>query len=208
RYDDEYIDRALAETRRRLGRDIVDVYLLHDPTVEVLRARDPLAKLREIREAGRIRWIGVSITTEEEALTAIEQDIDVLELPFNLVRDWARLRVLPEAADREIAVIVREPLERGLLTGKYRTDATFAEGDHRGGKGKDWLASAVPALEKLRVIARERETPVSRVALAYCLAQPGVSVVIVGSKTIEQLANNIGAVDLQLSEAEVRQLHA
>ncbi len=208
RYDDAYIDRALAETRRRLVRDVIDVYLLHDPTVEVLRDPGPLGKLRAIREAGGVRWLGVSIGSEQEALVAIEQGIDVIELPFNLVRDWARRRVLPLCAERGIAAIVREPLERGLLTGKYGEDATFPEGDHRAGKGPAWLASARPALDKLTAVARDRGVGASQVALAYCLAQPGVSLAIVGARTVEQLTSNLAAADVQLTEHEIRLLQA
>lgn len=208
RYDDDYIDRAFAESRRRLARDVIDVYLLHDPTVEVLRDPAPLAKLRAIREAGAIRWLGVSIASEEEALVAIEQEIDVIELPFNLVRDWARQCVLPLCAERGIAAIVREPLESGLLTGKYGADATFAEGDHRAGKGAAWLASARPALERLTGVARDRGLAPAQVALAYCLAQPGVSLAIVGARTVEQLASNLAAADVQLTEDELSRLQA
>jgi aryl-alcohol dehydrogenase-like predicted oxidoreductase len=208
RYDDAYIDRAFAETKRRLGRDVIDVYLLHDPTVDVLRDPAPLAKLRAIREAGGIRWLGVSVGSEEEALVAIEQGIDVIELPFNLVRDWARHRVLPRCAERGIAAIVREPLERGLLTGKYGEDATFAEGDHRAGKGAAWLASARPGLAKLTAVARDRGAAPAQVALGYCLAQPGVSLAIVGARTIEQLTSNLAAADVQLTEDELRRLQA
>jgi aryl-alcohol dehydrogenase-like predicted oxidoreductase len=208
RYDDAYIDRAFAETRRRLRREVIDVYLLHDPTVDVLRDPAPLAKLRAIREAGGIRWLGVSIGSEEEALVAIERGIDVIELPFNLVRDWARHRVLPLCAERGIAVIAREPLERGLLTGKYREDATFPLGDHRAGKGAAWLASARPALAKLIAIARDRGVDPSQVALAYCLAQPGVSLAITGTRSREQLTSNLAAADVQLTEHELRRLQA
>jgi len=208
RYDDAYIDHAFAESQRRLGRNVIDVYLLHDPTVDVLRDPAPLAKLRAIREAGGIRWLGVSVGNEEEALVAIDQGIDVLEVPFNLVRDWARQRVLPLCAERGIAAIVREPLERGLLTGKYGQDATFAEGDHRGGKGAAWLASAQPAVERLTAVARDRNAKPAQVALAYCLAQPGASLAIVGARTLEQLTSNLAAVDVQLTEDELSRLQA
>jgi len=208
RYDGAYIDHAFAESRRRLGRDVIDVYLLHDPTVDVLRDPAPLDKLRAIREVGGIRWLGVSVGSEEDAMVAIEQDIDVVELPFNLVRDWARHRVLPLCAERGIAAIVREPLERGLLTGKYGQNATFGAGDHRAEKGAAWLASAQPALERLTAVARDRGVMPAQVALAYCLSQPGASLAIVGARTVEQLTSNLAASDVQLTEDELSRLQA
>lgn len=206
RYDDAYIDRAFAESRRRLSRDVIDVYLLHDPSVEVLRHPGPLNKLRSLRDAGQIRWLGVSIGSEAEALVAIEKEIDVLELPFNLVRDWARRQVLPRCEERGIAVIVREPLERGLLSGKYGMDATFPEGDHRAGKGKLWLAAARPAIDRLATVAADRRLSPAQIALAYGLAQPAVSVVIVGARTVDQLATNLAAADVELTGEELRRL--
>lgn len=201
RYDREYLEMAFAGSCRRLRRSAIDVYLLHNPTVEDLAAGEGLATLRSLQDRRLVDLVGVSVGSRMDAVAAIDAGIDVLEVPFNVIRNWARF-VLPAAKERGVAVIAREPFERGLLTGRYGPDATFPAGDHRNGKGRDWLLAAQPHVERLKHVAAQRGSSAAEVALAYPLAYPEVSTVIAGARSVEQLEANIAAAGEQLSVAE------
>ena len=124
RYDAAYLEHAAAEARRRLRRDRLDVCLLHNPTREDLSDGSALRVMRKLQARGWMSWVGASVGNEDDARAALEAGVDVLEVPFNVVRNWARF-ILPIASAAGVAVVAREPFERGLLTGKYGPNATF-----------------------------------------------------------------------------------
>jgi aryl-alcohol dehydrogenase-like predicted oxidoreductase len=202
RYDRAYLESAVEASLRRLRRQVLDVYLLHNPTRADHDADAPMATLRRLRDRGLVRHVGASVGAADDALAAIEHGVEVLEVPFNVVRPWAR-DVLTTAAARGVAVIAREPFERGLLTGKYGTDATFPPGDHRNDKGRDWLAAAQPHAARVREVADRRGVPPAAVALAFPLSYPEVAVVIAGARAPEQLLANVAAAEMRLTAEEL-----
>lgn len=198
RYEADYLRHAAEESRRRLGRKVLDIYLLHNPGPADHAEHRPVETLRAMQEKGIIRFLGASVGSEEDARAAIAAGVEVLEVPFNPIRSWAR-NVLADAAAAGVAVLAREPLERGLLTGKYGVDATFPAGDHRAEKGDQWLASAQPYAARLRELAALRGWTAAQAAIGYPLSYPEVSAVVLGCRSVEQVENNIRAVDVELS---------
>lgn len=208
RYDAPYIEHAFAESCRRLQRDRLDVYLLHNPTKADIEQGTGLATLRRLQETGRVRWIGASVGSEEDGKAAIDAGIDVLEVPFNVVRSWAARLLLPAAAARGVGLIAREPLERGLLTGKYGPDAQFAAGDHRRDKGPDWLLASQPHLRKVQGIADRHGCPPAHIAIAYPLSYPTVATTVAGARSMAQLTANMAGAATRLSALERSELEA
>jgi len=202
-YERSYIEHAFAESCRRLRRRSLDVYLLHNPGREDLEASEGLATLRELQRRGVVRWVGASVGTPDDALAALERDVDVLEVPLNAARS-AMAHVLGEAASRGAGVIAREPLERGLLTGKYGPQATFPAGDHRREKGADWLATGQRAYTKVQQVAQEQGCSVLEAAIGYPLSYDQVATTTIGARSVDQLATNIAASRIRLTEAQRR----
>lgn len=207
RYEPEYLRHAAEESRRRLRRSVLDVYLLHNPGAADHAEHRPIQTLRAMQEQGIVRLVGASVGSEDDARAAIEAGIDVLEVPFNVVRSWAR-RILADAVAAGVAILTREPLERGLLTGKYDAQATFPAGDHRGDKGREWLAAAQPYAAKVTELARSRRCTSAQAAIAYPLSYHEVSCVVLGARSVEQLNANLQAVDIELSAEDRRRLEA
>jgi aryl-alcohol dehydrogenase-like predicted oxidoreductase len=201
RYDAEYLRHAVAQSQQRLKRSRLDIYLLHNPTAADHDEHHPVSTLRALQEAGAIGLVGASVGSAEDARAAITAGIDVLELPFNLVRNWG-LPLLSVAAAEGVAVLTREPLERGLLTGKYGPDAQFPAGDHRGSKGTDWLRAAQPPARKVAAVARAKGVEPAQIAIAYPLSHTEVSSVVLGARTVEQLTTNAAAAEVELTEHE------
>jgi aryl-alcohol dehydrogenase-like predicted oxidoreductase len=201
RYDPPYLEHAVSSSLKRLNRRHLDVYLLHNPTREDLQRDRPFQTLARLRQAGLVRWVGASVGSEADARAALEADIHVLEVPFNLVRRWA-VGVLAEAQARGVAILAREPLERGLLTGKYLLNPVFPDGDHRTGKGSEWIEAAREPAKRIAAVAERAGCPAAQIAIAYPLSYPAVTSAVVGARTLDQLAANLEAVQVQLGEAQ------
>jgi aryl-alcohol dehydrogenase-like predicted oxidoreductase len=201
RYDAGYLEHAVAQSQKRLRRSCLDIYLLHNPTRADFEEHRPVTTLRALQDRGAVGLVGASVGAEDDARAAIAAGIDVIEMPFNLVRNWAS-SVLPQAAAAGVAVLTREPLERGLLTGKYGPDALFPDGDHRGAKGADWLHAAQPHAARVAEVARARGCEPAQVAIAYPLSYPNVSSVLLGARTVRQLSTNVAAAEIDLTEQE------
>ena len=117
---------------------------------------------------------------------------------------------MPLAVDQGLGILVWSPLAGGLLSGKYRRGVQPPEGSRH---LQDWNEPPVydqealyDTIEVLVKVAEGRGVSAARVALAYTLAKPGVTSLVVGARTTEQLKDNLGAADLVLDATEVEQL--
>lgn len=201
RYEPDYLEHAVEQSRKRLRRDTLDIYLLHNPTRADHDEHRPVETLRKLRDSGAIRFLGASVGSEDDASAAIEAGVDVIEMPFNVARSWAA-NVFDEAVANGVGIVTREPLERGLLTGKYGPGATFPAGDHRNDKGADWLAAAQPHAARVVEVARDRGCAPAQVAIAYPLSYSSVASVFLGARSVDQLTVNVAAADVDLSVEE------
>ncbi len=192
----------------RLKTDWIDLYQLHRsnaniPIDETLRALDDLIR------AGKVRYIGCSMFSAwqivESLWVAKELGLNrfVSEQPaYHLLDRTAEREVIPAAQSFGLAVIPWGPLCGGLLTGKYRRDQGDADGRWQDGKdnfNRQATALAWDVIDLLVDMAAEKGCSVSQLALAWCGSQPGVTAPIIGPRTFEQVADNLGAVDVTLT---------
>ena len=194
---------------RRLQLDHIDLYQIHGfdpatPVEETLRALDTLVQHGHVRYVGLSNWAAWQVA---KALGIAERlglhRPASLQSYYSLVgRDLER-EVVPMLASEQVGLMVWSPLAGGFLSGKYtRGDDGKAAGEGRlndfalPGTGGDKGFAVVDAL---RPIAAAHGCSMAQVALAWLLAQPAVSSVIVGAKRLDQLADNLGAVDVALS---------
>lgn len=189
----------LDRTRARLGMETLDLYQLHWPPEDGTDIRDSWAALVSMRDAGHIRFAGVS-NVDAVQLSGLEGigHVDVVQPPLSLLRRDAVDALIPAAAAAGTGTIVYSPLQTGLLTGKYERDAVgrFEEGDWRLGDPRfrePMLGAALDLVEGLRAVAEDGGTTLPELAIAWVLAQPGVSGAIVGARAPEQLDDWIDA---------------
>lgn len=190
------IANAVEHSRARLGRERLDVYLLMNPPVALLTEQKTVWEtLSALQRAGHIGAVGVSVASVADAAALIAADcpVDVLEVPLNLFEQSAVLSVLPDAAKRRIAVFAREPLANGFLTGKYGASSVFAETDMRSGMPPEYRAALFEATAELASILHRPDRPLVHAALRFALDEAGVTSVVAGAKTPEQVAENVAA---------------
>lgn len=193
-FDAAYLRFACDESLKRLGLDAIDLYQLHNPSIEVLHKGGALDVMEDLKRQGKIRFIGISVHTEEEALFAIRDGrADSLQLVLNLLDQRMAQRVIPEAVKHQVGVIVREPLANGLLTGKYHTGHQFDKIDHRRRWTSQKLDLDLRKLEMVKQILVTNRLSLTRAALEYVLDFEGVSSVIPGAKTKQHVLENVQA---------------
>jgi aryl-alcohol dehydrogenase-like predicted oxidoreductase len=201
---------------RRLGTDHIDLYQVHEwdgqtPLEETLQALDLLV------QSGKVRYVGASNYAAWQLMKALGT-ADRTGLPrfvsqqiyYSLQGREAEYELIPLAVDQGLGVLVWSPLAGGLLSGKYRRDTEAPAGSRQ---LTDWGEPPVydqeglyDIIEVLVGIGEQREVSAAQVALAYLLGKPAVTTLVIGARTSGQLADNLAAADLRLTDAEREQL--
>ena len=198
------IRRALEGSLRRLRRDVIDIYLLHGPTVEQIHDPAVQQALEELKRDGLIRAYGASTRgadhMEQGPAILDESAYSAMEVPMNVTQREAAEAILPRAAEQSVGTVIRVPLGSGLLTGKYQSLDQFPEDDHRGVESfRDRMERRLAAAVPFNALAKEEGISNVHAALAWVLSQRGVSVAIPGCKNVAQVEENVAASDVTLS---------
>lgn len=202
----QYLRGAFENSLKRLQMDYVDLYYLHFPDNETPLA-ESIGELSRLKEEGKIRAIGVSNVTLEQLIEAnAHNDISVLQSPYNMLNRSGEQDLLPYCIKNEISFIPYGPLAYGLLGGKYTKDFKLGIGDWRTSdplfQGESFEQTLVK-VEALKGIAEEKQTTLPNLALAWLLAQDGVDAVIPGGKHKKQVAINVKATDVLLTNEDL-----
>lgn len=205
---------AVEASLKRLQTDYIDLYQIHaadtvTPVEETLRALDTLVFQGKVRYIGCSNWYAWQLM---KALGISEAKnlakLDTLQAYYSIAgRDLER-EIVPLLKDQGTGLLVWSPLAGGLLSGKYSRENQKPEDSRRSSfdfpivdKDRTWRI-----LDVLRPIAQAHNTGVATIALAWVLAKPFVTSVIIGAKRIEQLEQNLAAVDVPPSPEEIKQL--
>jgi aryl-alcohol dehydrogenase-like predicted oxidoreductase len=193
-YSPAHVEAACHQSLRRLRREHIDLYQLHTAKVAHLRDEALLRTLENLQQQGKIRYWGISLNTfqpEPEAEYCLENKLGSgFQAVLNLLNQRI-CRYLPLIEQQGWGFIARMPLQFGLLTGKFNAEAKFDESDHRSFRLTPEIIQATgQALGDLAQVAQAYDLSFTGLALSYALSQPGVSTVIPGMRTPEQVAEN------------------
>ncbi len=201
---------------KRLRTDYIDLYQVHiwdpvTPLEETLRALDDLVRW------GKVRYIGVSNYAAWQIMKALWVSdkhgwvrFQSLQALYNLAIRDIEVELVPLCQDQNLGILPWSPLAFGLLSGKYRRGAPMPEGTRMQGPLKNFLRTdwdrVYNIVDVLDEIAKGHGVPVAAVALAWLIQKPGVTSVIIGARTLDQLRENLKAAEVKLSEDEMRRL--
>jgi aryl-alcohol dehydrogenase-like predicted oxidoreductase len=190
----DYIRGCLEGSLKRLGVEAIDVYLLHNPSTQNLKAEDSFELLDKFKAEGKIKHWGVSVNTLEECELAVACGRPaVMQMEYNLLEQDAA-GVFAKAKAAGVGVIARVPLKRGLLSGRFDEHTTFAEGDRRRNiLAPERLPAMMATVKRLAEVAADYGRPPAEVAIRFCVSNPDVSVTIPGIRTPEQARANAAA---------------
>ena len=206
----DWVRRGVDESLGALGTDYIDLYQVHwpDPNTPFAATAGALA---DLVAAGKIRHVGVSnfdVRQMEQFSNTLQ--VETLQPPYHVFRRDIEASILPYARARDIGVLVYGPLAHGLLSGAMSTETKFAPGDWRAKsdvfKGELYRRNLriVDALGRFAHL--ELGTTVSRLAVAWTLANPAVQVAIVGTRNPRHIDDAIAGADLKLDQQALRRI--
>jgi aryl-alcohol dehydrogenase-like predicted oxidoreductase len=216
----KHIVRACEASLARLGTDYIDLYQVH-AWDELTPLEETLSALTDLVRQGKVRYLGVSnFSGWQIAKAAAVSDARGLERfvslqpQYSLVERHIEYDVVPACLEEGLGIIPWGPLGQGWLTGKYRKGEPPPEGSRIAAAGEDheeaWAKRATERnwriVEEVGAIAGECGRSYAQVALNWLLRRPAVTSPIVGATKLEQLEDNLGAVDWTLSDDGVRRL--
>ncbi len=199
-YPAAYIRKSLKQRMENLQTDCIDLIQFHTWTRAWNRKPSALDVLRELRDEGKIRYIGMSTPEHDQnCLIDLMRNgyLDVVQIIYNIFEQDLAAEFLDTAAENGVGVIVRAPFEEGALTGKYTVETRFADDDFRKGY---FLGDRLPrTVRRANLIAEELKGSgytLPQAALKFCLAHPAVSTVIPGMRNAVQAEANCRVSDM------------
>ncbi len=206
---------ACEASLRRLNTDYIDLYWQHwedpfTPIDETMRALDDLVS------AGKIRYIGFSDTPAWKVATAQVTaqfrgwaPLVALQIEYSLLERTGEGELIPMAEAFGLGVSPWSPLAAGMLSGKYGRDNAQAQSAGRSGSFARYVNDkAFDVIDILKTVAQRRNTSPARAALAWVRQQPGITSPTLGARTLEQLEENIAALELVLEPDDMAELNA
>src|ERR671918_894838 len=205
----DWLRRGVDASLGSLGVDHIDIYQLHWPDSK-FPFSETAGALQELVDAGKIRHVGVSnYDAAQLAEFAETRPVETLQPPYDLFRRSIEAEILPYCREHDVGVVVYGALAHGLLTGTMDENTTFAEDDWRSSapffQGEDFHRN-VRVVRELQSFASELGVSVSRLAIAWTLANPAVQVAIIGARHPGHIEDSVSAAALSLSEADLEQI--
>lgn len=209
-----HIMNAVEASLRRLQTDYIDLYQAHwtdesTPIEETMRAFDDLVR------QGKVRYVGASNYAAWELMQALWVSdkynlarYDSLQPHYNLInRDEFERELRAVCQTYELAVIPYSPLAGGFLTGKYRRNEPLPESKRAEGRKRAMTEKNFSLLYEMEAIALLHKASIAQVALAWMLADPVITSPIIGATSLDQLNENIGALNIHLTSEELTTLN-
>lgn len=205
----EYVREAAEASLRRLKVDFIDLYYLHrvDPTVPI---EDTVGAMADLVQAGKIKYLGLSEAAPATIRRAnATHPISALQTEYSL---WSRDpedEILPLVRGLHIGFVAYSPLGRGFLTARFKTPDDLPTDDYRRHHPRFQGENFQKNLELVRIIERLAQTKGStpaQLALAWVLAQGQDVVPIPGTKRRHYLDENVGALDVELTEQDIKEI--
>ena len=209
RFDPAYLRESIEGSLRRLSRECIDVYLLHNPTEQALGV-EVLGELARLKSEGKIAHWGVSVGEVNAGRTALRNGAEVIELAYNLLHGSDLHRLAGEVIVSGAGVLARSTLAYGLLAGAWTGEVEFPAGDHRTNRWtKPELERRVQQLAAFRFLVRGEVRTMRSAAVRFVLSNTIVSSAVLGPRNVEQLeeiVREVGMGPVYLSDEDLMRI--
>ena len=211
RGDPEYVRSACEASLKRLNVETIDLYYQHRVDTKV-PIEDTVGEMARLKEEGKIRFLGLSEAAGQTIRRAhAVHPITAVQTELSLWSRDAEAEVLPTVRELGIGYVAYSPLGRGFLTGQFKSPDDFPEDDFRKNhprfQGENFEKNIL-LVREVEAMADEKGCTTAQLALAWVLAQGEDIVPIPGTKHVKYLDQNIGALDVELSDEDLRRLDA
>lgn len=211
-----HLIRECERSLKRLRTDHIDVYYMHEwdgitPVEEKMAALDTLVQQGKVRYVGCSNYSGWHVMKSLAAAPSFASRFVTQQIHYTLEAREAEYELLPLSVDQGLGVLVWSPLAGGLLSGKHRRGQDVPEGSRQ---AAGWNEPPVRDMSRLWnivdmlvEIAEEHDVDAAQIALAWLLTRPAISSLVVGGRTGEQFKQNFRAVDISLTEDQLKRLN-
>lgn len=206
----DYVKQACDASLSRLGVDYIDLYYQHrvDPDIPI---EETIGAMSELVQEGKVRYLGMSEAAPHTIRRAhTVHEITAIQTEYSLWSRDVEDEILPVIRELRIGFVAYSPLGRGFLTGQIQTFEDLAEDDYRRFsprfQGENFTKN-LDLVNQIKELAREKDCQPSQLALAWILSQGDDIVPIPGTKRIQYLEENIGALKIQLSKEDLRRIN-
>lgn len=205
----EYVKSSCEASLKRLNVEVIDLYYLHrkDPQTPI---EETIGAMAELIKEGKVRGIGVSEVNAETLRKANATfPLSALQSEYSL---WSREpedEILPVCKELGIAFVAYSPLGRGFLTGQIKNFDDFVEDDFRRTSPRfqrENFNKNLELVKKIEAVAKEKNCTPSQLALAWVMAQEDFVFPIPGTKRVKYLEENVKAIDIKLSQQELKEI--
>ena len=207
--DPAYVRAACEASLRRLGVEVIDLYYQHrvDPNVPI---EDTVGEMARLKQEGKVRFLGLSEAAPHTIRKAhAAHPITAVQTELSLWSRDAEAEVLPAVRELGIGYVAYSPLGRGFLTGQITSPDDFPDDDfrkfHPRFQGENFEKN-IALVREVEAIAAEKGCTTAQLALAWVLAKGDDVVPIPGTKHVRYLDQNIGALEVKLSDADLERL--
>jgi aryl-alcohol dehydrogenase-like predicted oxidoreductase len=209
RGDPEYVRSACDASLKRLGIDVIDLYYQHrvDTNVPI---EDTVGEMSRLQQEGKVRYLGLSEAAPRTIRAAYATSpIVAVQTELSLWSRDAEEEVIPTVRDLGIAYVAYSPLGRGFLSGRFKSPADFPEDDfrkhHPRFAGENFQKN-LQLVEEVEALAKEKGCTAAQLALAWVLALGEDIVPIPGTKHVRYLDENLGALEVKLTDEDLERL--
>ena len=209
RGDPEYVRSACEASLQRLGVEVIDLYYQHrvDPNVPI---EDTVGEMSRLQQEGKVRYLGLSEAAPRTIRAAFATSpITAVQTELSLWSRDAEAEVIPTVRELGIGYVAYSPLGRGFLTGQFKSPSDFPEGDTRRNhprfQGQNFEKN-IQLVREVEKMAHEKGCTTPQLALAWVLAKGEDIVPIPGTKRVRYLDDNIGALEVRLTDEDMRRL--
>jgi aryl-alcohol dehydrogenase-like predicted oxidoreductase len=206
----DYVRRSCEASLRRLGVETIDLYYQHrvDPNTPI---EETVGAMAELVKEGKVRYLGLSEASPQTLRRAAKvHPITALQTEYSLWSREPENEILPTCRDLGIGFVAYSPLGRGFLTGQFRRFEDLPAGDYRRNtprfQGNNFQKN-LDLVRRVEEIAKEKRCKPSQLALAWVLAQGEDIVPIPGTKRRKYLEENMGALEVRLTEEDLRRIN-
>ena len=205
----EYVHSACDASLRRLAVDTIDLYYQHRVDQDV-PIEETVGAMKELVDAGKVRYLGLSEASPDTIRRAhAVHPISALQTEYSLWTRDPEDQILPTVRELGIGFVAYSPLGRGFLSGRFQSPDDIPEGDFRKSnprfQGENFREN-LELVDRVREIAAEKEATPGQLALAWVMAQGDDVVPIPGTKRRAYLEENVGAVDVELTDDDLRRI--
>lgn len=217
-FSSEFLKADLDKSLKRLGANEIFLYQLHNPPLEILTEGSVFDLLEEFRDAGKIRFYGISIDSPEEGIAAIDvcrrkeyDGLASIQVIYNILNKGASKKLFRIAKESDVAIIAREPLFRGFLTDKHSNSNSFFNVPPARRKVIDlygWERIQSKVLQVGQILKKHKiSETLSSVAIKFAISHPHVTLTIPGTNRREYVRPNLSAANIALDDELLLELN-